>query len=52
MLDQAFTIAGKHVDDRNLNHRIATRLQTHRGTGHIDQHLTGKCWIIDAHVEL
>ena len=39
------------VDNRNLNHCIATRLLTHCGTRHTYQHLRGKRRIIDTHIE-
>ena len=52
MLDEVGTIAWQHVDDRNLDHRIAAWLQAHRSTGHVDQHLTSQCRVVNLHVEL
>ena len=52
MLNEVGAIAGEHIDDRNLNHRIAAGLKAHRGTGHVDKYLTGKGGVVDAHVEL
>ena len=40
VLDEVFTLTRQHVDDGNLNHCVAAGLQTHGGTGHIDQYLT------------
>ena len=52
MLNQVGTIAWQHVDDRNLNHRVAAWLQTHRGTSHVNQNLTSQCRIVNLHIEL
>ena len=52
MADEVFAVAGQHVDDRNLNHRVAAGLQTHGGTGNVDKHLTSQGGVVDAHVEL
>ena len=41
MLDEVGTVAWEHVDDGNLNHRVASGLEAHRGAGHVDQYLTG-----------
>ena len=46
-----FTVARQKIDNRNLNHCIATRLLTHCSTCHTYQHLRSKRRIIDAHVE-
>ena len=46
-----FTVARQKVDNRNLNHCIATRLLTHCSTCHTYQHLRSKRRVIDAHVE-
>ena len=52
MFDEIGTIARQHVDDRNLYHRVAAGLQTHRGASHIYQHLTCEGGVVDAHIEL
>ena len=52
MFYQVGALAGQHVDDGNLNHRIASGLQAHGGASHIDQHLTGQGGVVDLHVEL
>ena len=52
MSDEFLGVAGKHVDDGNLNHRIAAGLQTHGSTGNVDKHLTSEGRVVDAHVEL
>ena len=52
MFDEVGTLAGEHVDDGNFNHRVAAGLQTHRGAGNVDQHLTGEGRVVDLHVEL
>ena len=41
MFDEVGAVAGEHVDDGNLDHRVAGGLEAHRGASHIDQHLTG-----------
>ena len=40
VFDEIGSVAWEHVDHRDLNHRVAAGLQTHGGTGYIDQHLT------------
>jgi len=52
MLDEVSTVARQHVDDGNLNHGVAGRLQAHRGTSNVDQYLTCEGRIVDLHVEL
>ena len=52
MLNQIGTVAWQHVNDRNLNHRVATWLQTHRGASHVDQYLTCQCRVVNLHIEL
>ena len=52
MLNQVSTIARQHVDDGYLDHRVATRLQAHGGTGHVDQYLTREGGVVNAHIEL
>ena len=52
MLDEVGTVAWQHVDDGNLNHRVAAWLQTLRGTSHVDQYLSGQCGVVNLHVEL
>ena len=52
MLDEVGTVAGQHVDNRNLDHGVTAGLQAHRGTGYIDQYLSGEGWVVDLHVEL
>ena len=52
MCDYLLTVAGKIVNDRNLNHCIGSGLLLHAGTGCIDHHLGCEGWIVDAHVEL
>lgn len=52
MADQFLTVAFEHIDDRNLHHCVATRLQAHRGASHVDEHLTRKGRIVDTHYEL
>gem|GEM_PF-3294020 len=37
--NQLFPIPRQHINNRNLNHSIASRLQTHGGASHINQHL-------------
>ena len=52
MLDEIGTVTREHVDDGNLDHRVAAGLLAHRSTGHVDEHLTREGRIVDAHVEL
>ena len=52
MFDEVGAVAWEHVDDGNLNHRVAGGLEAHRGAGHVDQYLTGEGRIVDLHVEL
>ena len=52
MFDKVGAITRQHVDDRNLHHRVATGLQTHRGTCYIHQYLTCEGRVVDAHIEL
>ena len=52
VLDEVGTVAWQHVDDRNLDHGVATWLQAHRGTSYVDQHLTSQCRVVNLHVEL
>jgi hypothetical protein len=52
MSDEFLGVAGKHVNDRNLNHRVATRLETHGSTGDVDKHLTSEGRVVDTHIEL
>lgn len=52
MLYQVGALTRQHVDDRNLNHRVATRLLTHGGTSHIDQYLSRQSGVVDTHIEL
>ena len=52
MLDEVCTITGEHVDDRNFDHRVAARLQSHGGTGYVDEYLTRQGGVVDTHVEL
>ena len=47
-----FAVAGKEVDNGNLNHRVAAGLQTGGGTCHTYQYLGGEGGVVDAHVEL
>ena len=42
MGDEVFAVAGKHVDDGYLDHRVASGLQAHGGASHVDQHLTSE----------
>ena len=51
MFNEVGTIAREHVDDGNLDHRVAAWLQAHGSTGHIDQYLTCQSGVVDAHVE-
>ena len=52
MFDEVSSVTGEHVDDGNLDHRIAAGLQAHGGAGHIDENLTCESGVVDAHVEL
>ena len=52
MLDEIGAVAWQHVDDGNLNHRVAAWLQAHRGASHVDKHLTCQSRIVNLHVEL
>ena len=52
MLDEVGAVAGEHVDDGDLNHRVAAWLEAHGGTGNVDQDLTCKGGVVDAHIEL
>ena len=52
MPNPLLAVARKEVDDRNLDHRIATRLLAHGGTCHAHQDLCREGGIVDAHVEL
>ena len=52
MLDEVGTVAWEHVDDGNLDHRVASGLETLGGTGNVDEHLSGEGGVVDAHVEL
>ena len=52
MTDKVFALTWKHIDDRYLDHCIATWLLTHRGAGHIDQYLTCEGRVVDTHVKL
>jgi hypothetical protein len=40
MFDEVGAVAWEHVDDGNLDHRVAGGLEAHRGAGHVDQYLT------------
>ena len=52
MFDEVGTIAGEHIDHRNLNHGVASGLETHRGASHVDEYLTREGRVVNAHVEL
>ena len=52
MLDEVGTVAREHVDNGNLDHGVASGLQTHRGASHVNQYLTRKGGVVDLHVEL
>ena len=52
MLDEVGTVAREHVDDGNLDHRVAAGLEAHGGTGNVDQDLTCEGGVVDAHIEL
>ena len=52
MAYQILAIARQHIDNRNLNHGVATRLLMHGSTSHVDQHLTCQSGVVDAHIEL
>jgi hypothetical protein len=52
VFDEVGTIAGEHIDHRNLNHGVASGLETHRGASHVNQNLTREGRVVDAHVEL
>ena len=52
MFDEVGAVAWEHVDDGNLDHRVAGGLEAHRGASDIDQNLTGEGGIVDLHVEL
>ena len=51
MCNQLFAVAGQHVDDRDFNHGVASRALLHGSTGHVDQHLSRQCRVVDVHVE-
>ena len=48
---KVFALARQHINDRNLYHSVASRLQAHRCTSHIDEYLSRKSRVVDAHVE-
>ena len=52
MFDEVGAVAWEHVDDGNLDHRVAGGLEAHRGASDIDQYLTREGRIVDLHVEL
>ena len=52
MLDDALAVSWQIVDDRNLYHRVASRLLTQGGTCHIDKHLCREGWVVYLHIEL
>ena len=52
MFDKVCTLAWEHVDDGDFDHGVAAGLQTHRGTGYVDEHLTCEGGVVDGHVEL
>ena len=52
MFYQISSVARQHVDNRNLHHRVAARLQAHGGASHVDEHLTCESRVVDTHVEL
>ena len=49
MFDEVGAVAWEHVDDGNLDHRVAGGLEAHRGASDIDQYLTGEGRIVDLH---
>ena len=51
MLDEVGAVAWQHINDGNLNHGVAARLQTHRSTSHINQYLTRQGGVVNLHVE-
>ena len=50
--DKLLAVTLQHIDNRNLNHCVATRLLTHRSTGYINKYLTSKSRVVDAHSKL
>ena len=52
MADEILLVTLEHVDDGNLDHRVASGLLAHGSAGHVDEYLTGEGRIVDAHVEL
>ena len=52
MLDKVSTITWEHIDHRNLDHCVATWLQAHGSTSHVNQYLTREGGVVDAHIEL
>ena len=52
MCDKALTIAWEHIDNRNLNHCVATRLLLERSTCYVDEYLCSKSRVVNLHVEL
>lgn len=52
MLDQLFPFAVKHIDKRNLNQRVTSRLLAHGSAGGRYHDLCGQGRVVDVHVEL
>ena len=52
MSDKLLSVAWKIVDDRNLNHCIATRLLLHRCASNIYKNLSSKRRVVNLHVVL
>ena len=48
MSDNIFALSCKHVDYRNFNHSIATRLLAHRSACHVYKDLAGQRRVVDA----
>ena len=51
MADELVAVAREIVNDRNLYHRIASRLLPHRGSRDIDEDLSGESGVVDRHIE-
>lgn len=47
MTDKLFAVARQKVDNRNLDHRVGTRLLLHGSTRHSDKHLCRQSRIVD-----
>ena len=51
MLYQVSTVTRQHVDDGNLYHRVAARLQALGSASHVDQYLSCQSGVVNLHVK-